>query len=70
MTFDEALIEWTMRWSPPERSAPELLRGAEWYVFREGKIAELRAYDPIGGGNHELDGYPYVEQGYPVLRNR
>jgi hypothetical protein len=59
-----------MRWSPPERSAPELLRGAECYVFREGKIAELRAYDPIGGGNHELDGYPYVERGYPVLRNR
>ena len=59
-----------MRWIPLERSAAEFLRGAEWYVFREGKIAELRAYDPIGGGNHELDGYPYVERGYPVLRNR
>ena len=59
-----------MQWSPLEWSVPELLCGADWYVFREGKIAELRAYDPIGGGNHELDGYPYAERGYPVLRNR
>ncbi|MGH7965231.1 MAG: nuclear transport factor 2 family protein [Candidatus Binatia bacterium] len=60
---EEAVIEWTMQWMPPEQSASELLRGVEWYVFRDGKIAELRAYDPIGGGNPELQGYPYGERG-------
>nr|WP_300500100.1 hypothetical protein [uncultured Rhodococcus sp.] len=33
----------TMEWTPPSRQA-ELMRGAEWYIFRGDKIAEIRAY--------------------------
>ena len=69
---DEAVIEWTLRCVPPGRSQPELIRGAEWYFFREGKIAEIRAYyvghETIGFGKYELDGFPYAERGYPILR--
>jgi ketosteroid isomerase-like protein len=69
---DEAVVEWTMRCVPPGQSEPELIRGAEWYQFREGKIAEIRAYyvghESLGYGKYELDGFPYAERGYPVLR--
>lgn len=68
---DEAVVEWTLRCVPPGRSQPELVRGSEWYVFREGKIAEIRAFyvghETIGAGKCELDGFPYAERGYPIL---
>lgn len=40
---DEAVIEWSMRWRTPEGKT-ELLRGTEWYVFRDNLIAEIRSY--------------------------
>ena len=40
----EAVIEWSMRWLPPATGEAELLRGSEWYVFRDDKIAEIRSY--------------------------
>ena len=41
---DEAVIEWTMWWRP--RGGPERIatRGAEWFVLRDGLIAEIRSY--------------------------
>ncbi|KAF1049377.1 MAG: hypothetical protein GAK38_00833 [Xylophilus sp.] len=36
----EAVIEWT-HWKNKSGTA---LRGAEWYEFRDGRIAEIRAY--------------------------
>ena len=36
----EAMIEWT-HWKNKSRTA---LRGAEWYIFEDGKISEIRAY--------------------------
>ena len=41
------------------------MRGSEWYVMREFKIAEIRAYlidDDIK--DTELAGFPYSERGY------
>ena len=69
---NEAVIEWTQRWVPPGRSQVELLRGTEWYLFKEGRIAEVRAYfvghetqgEP---GRHELYDFPYAERGYSLL---
>ena len=40
---DEAVIEWTMISTIMEEGRKEMLRGAEWYQFREGRIAEIRA---------------------------
>ncbi len=64
---DEAVIEWTMRYTRRPGEAAQVYRGAEWYVFREGRIAEIRAYELVGGDHPaELAGYPYQERGYPI----
>lgn len=65
---DEVVIEWSMRWTPKPTGVPEILRGTEWYVFRNDKISEVRSYhnnyflhDPR---NRELWDFPYEERGY------
>ena len=65
---DEAVVEWSMRWTPIGGSEEEILRGTEWIRFAGGLICEVRSYhnnhhlsDP---GNFELRGFPYVERGY------
>lgn len=65
---DEAVIEWTMHWTPAGGEREEVLRGTEWYRFRDGRIAEIRSYhcnwhlrDPA---NHELRGFPYAARDY------
>jgi ketosteroid isomerase-like protein len=68
---DEAVIEWTLRWTPPS-GRPELMRGAEWYRLRGGLIAEIRAYylnphAPYTRRDFELDGFDYAGRGYPIL---
>ena len=67
----EAVIEWSMRWVPGATGAPELLRGSEWYVFREGRIAEIRSYHNNyylqGRENRELHDFDYLGRGYRVL---
>lgn len=60
---DDAAIEWTMLHRGPDGDRTAL-RGAEWYRFEDGLIAEVRAYfnpTPEGGG---LEGFPYRERGY------
>jgi hypothetical protein len=52
--------------------APELMRGAEWYRLRDGRIGEIRAYylnrhAPYERRHFELDGFDYAGRGYPVL---
>ena len=68
---DECVIEWTMTWTPPTGKA-EAMRGAEWYIFRENKIAEIRAYYmnrhlPYEQPNFELQDFPYAERDYTLL---
>ena len=41
------------------------MRGSEWYVMRDGVIAEIRAYflhDDLK--DTELTGFPYPDRGY------
>ena len=40
----EAVIEWSMRWVPPQTGEAEILRGSEWYVFEGDRIREIRSY--------------------------
>ncbi|MEM7404524.1 MAG: nuclear transport factor 2 family protein [Pseudomonadota bacterium] len=66
---DECVIEWSLEYRPKPGAERELIRGAEWYVFREGLIAEIRAYymnrhDAYPKTNFELWDYPYEERGY------
>jgi hypothetical protein len=65
---NEAVIEWTMIVTVQGEQRKEMLRGAEWYQFRKGRIAEVRAYylwTPEQKGS-ELLGFPYAERGYPI----
>ena len=40
-------------------------RGSEWYIMRDTKIAEVRAYLNYDEDHDtELTGFPYVERGY------
>ena len=66
---NECVIEWSLEYRPKPDAPRELIRGAEWYVFRDGLIAEIRAYymnrhDPYPNNNFELWDYPYTERGY------
>jgi hypothetical protein len=66
----EAVIEWSMQWVPAQTGATELLRGSEWYLFRDDKIAEIRSYhnnyylqDPK---NRELHDFDYAQRSYRI----
>jgi ketosteroid isomerase-like protein len=58
---ERAAIEWTMHGRQPAGGEPFAVRGAEWYRFEAGRIAEIRQYwtfDPASPGTG-LVGYPY-----------
>jgi ketosteroid isomerase-like protein len=64
---DEAVIEWTMYWTPPEGADRVATRGAEWFTFVDGRIREIRSYYQQRPGTSELDGFPYAARGYSTL---
>jgi ketosteroid isomerase-like protein len=75
---DEAVIEWTMTWRDPKSGEKRLDRGTEWFLMRDGKIAEVRAYhhgnrkNPQGdllGFDHEGRGYTTMDDWRPPSRS-
>ena len=66
---DQACIEWTMSWRDPKTGERRLDRGAEWFLFRDGKIAEVRAYFHSGPRNRsgDLIGFDHAGRGHTVL---
>ena len=63
---DEAVIEFSYFYTRPGDTKERVVRGAEWYVFREGRIAEIRAYYwQDQDKEYSLQGYPYAERNYP-----
>ena len=69
---DEAVIEWTMTWRDPKSGEKRLDRGTEWFVFRDGLIAEVRAYHHGGKKNPQGDllGFDHEGRGYTMLEER
>lgn len=63
---DEAVIEWTLFWAPDGGTARVFTRGAEWFTFSDGRIAEIRSYYQQLPEDTGLDGYPYEARGYSV----
>ena len=61
---DEAVIEWTMSWMPAAGDGPVATRGAEWFVFRDRLISEIRSYYQQRPETTELDAFPYAERDY------
>jgi ketosteroid isomerase-like protein len=66
---DQVVIEWTMTWRDPESGAKRLDRGTEWFLIRDGKIAEVRAYHHGGRKNPQGDllGFDHEARGYRML---
>ena len=60
---DEAVIEWSMFWRAGSGERV-VTRGAEWFVLREGHIAEIRSYYRQEQHDAQLDAFPYAERGY------
>jgi ketosteroid isomerase-like protein len=61
---DEAVIEWTLFWTSPKTGERVATRGAELYRFRDGKIAEVRAYYRQRHETSELEDFDYPGHGY------
>lgn len=62
---DEVVSEWSCLWTPRGTSRRLMMRGTEWYVMHEGRIAEVRAYFlHEDATDAELIGFPYSEHDY------
>jgi ketosteroid isomerase-like protein len=62
---DEVVSEWSCIFTSRKTKRRLMLRGSEWYVVRDGKIAEIRAYFMSSDeADCELAGFPYAERGY------
>ena len=68
---DQAAIEWTMTWRDPKSGEKRLDRGTEWFAFRDGLIAEVRAYHHGGPKNPSGDllGFDHAGRGYTMLES-
>ncbi len=66
---DQACIERTMTWRDPSSGDARLDRGTEWFSFRDGKIAEVRAYHHSGPKNRSGDllGFDHAGRGHTTL---
>ncbi len=66
---EQACIEWTMTWRDPKTGQPRLDRGAEWFRFENGRIAEVRAYHHSSpkNGSGDLIGFDHRGRGYTML---
>lgn len=63
----ETVIEWTMFWRPQPGAERIATRGAEWFVFEDGLIREIRSYYQQKPFTTELDGFDYAARGYSML---
>ena len=62
---NEAVSEWSCLWTPEGTSVRRMMRGSEWYVMRDDKIAEVRAYFGYSDkSDTQLTGFPYGSRGY------
>jgi ketosteroid isomerase-like protein len=68
---DQVVIEWTMTWRDPKSGEHRLDRGTEWFLIRDGKIAEVRAYHHGGKKNPQGDllGFDHRGRGHTMLED-
>jgi ketosteroid isomerase-like protein len=62
----EVVIEWSMFWRPEGTEDRIATRGSEWFVFRDGLIAEIRSYYQQHDQTTELEGFPYPQRRYSL----
>jgi ketosteroid isomerase-like protein len=66
---ERVVIEWSMTWRDPRSDQPRLDRGTEWFEFRDGRIAEVRAYHHSDEKNRsgDLVGFDHAGRGHTTL---
>lgn len=62
---DEVVSEWSCAYTLPSSGERMMFRGTEWYVMRNRRIAEVRAYYQYDESRDcQLAGFPYADRGY------
>ncbi len=62
---NEVVSEWSCLWTPEGTSLRLMMRGSEWYVMREDRILEVRAYFGYSDqSDTALTGFPYGSRDY------
>lgn len=62
---DEVVSEWSCAHTLPYSGKRMMFRGTEWYVLKNHRIAEVRAYYQYDEGSDcQLNGFPYTDRGY------
>ncbi len=65
---DEVVSEWSVIFTPPGTQKRLINRGTEWYIVRDARILEVRAYFIADlGSDIEFPAFPYAERGYRTL---
>jgi ketosteroid isomerase-like protein len=65
---DEVVSEWSCIWHVPDTRMRLMARGSEWYVMRDARILEVRAYFIASPDTSiELATFPYAERGYLLM---
>jgi limonene-1,2-epoxide hydrolase len=61
----DVVTEWSCLWTPAGTQRRRTMRGTEWYVMHDARIAEVRAYFLYDATiDSELHSFPYVTRGY------
>jgi hypothetical protein len=71
-TGSEAVLEYSMLWTPPLADKAVLTRGIDWLSCTQEQIKEIRQYYDVRGlmshdQPYELQGFAYAERGYPTV---
>ena len=62
---DEVVSEWSCAYTLPSTGSRMMFRGCEWYVMKESRIAEVRAYYEYNESKDcQLNGFPYADRSY------
>jgi ketosteroid isomerase-like protein len=66
---ERVVIECTMTWRDPRAGERRIDRGTEWFEFRDGRIAEVRAYHHSNERNRSGDllGFDHAGRGHTTL---
>ncbi len=62
---DEVVSEWSCAYTLPSTGSRMIFRGCEWYVMKESRISEVRAYYEYNESKDcQLNGFPYADRSY------
>lgn len=67
---EQAALEWTYTWTSKKNGERRLTRGTDWFLVRDGRVAEVRAYFVRPRDeDSELEGFDYAGRGYETRRH-